>query len=206
MTGYGSGQFGGGGFGEAASVEVDIYTSAYRVTGTIATRFTRVSEVLNQLTTGHLDVARATISEHADPSATLGAPSTLVAVDEILLMVAAGMSGGGGEMRIQKRPVRAQLAIPPFRVTGTIHVPMGSRPIEGLLHGVEAFMVMTDATIASGPYPQLERAAPVVALRRGRAHVLLVADDENPDQLLAEVLDERTAEAWLHPEEEGGGG
>jgi hypothetical protein len=205
MSGFGSSQFGGGGFGEVSSVEVDVYTSAYRVTGTIATRFARVTEILNQLSTGHLNVARATISEHADPSSTLGAPSTLVTVDEILLMVAASLSGGAGEMRIQKRPVRAQLAIPPFRVTGSIHVPMGSRPVDGLLHGVEAFMVMTDATIVSGPYPQLERTAPVVAVRRGRAHVLLVADDENPDELLAEVLDERTAEAWLRPEEEEGG-
>jgi hypothetical protein len=33
--------------------------------------------------------------------------------------------------------------------------------------------------------------------------VLLVADDENPDQLLADVLDERTAESWLRSEDEG---
>lgn len=202
MAGFESGSYGGGGIGEAASVEVDVYTSAYRVTGTITTRFGRVTEILNQLAGGHLDIARATVSEHADPSATLGAPSTLVAVDEILIMVAPSLPGGGGEMRIQKRPVRAQLAVPPFRVAGTIHVPMGSRPIEGLLHGIEAFQAVTDATIASGSYPQLERTAAVLALRRDRAHVLFVADDENPDQLLAEVLDERTAEAWLHPEEQ----
>jgi hypothetical protein len=63
---------------------------------------------------------------------------------------------------------------------------------------------MTDATVASGPHPELERTAPVLAFRRGRAHVLLVADDENPDELLAEVLDERTAEAWLRADEGGG--
>jgi hypothetical protein len=43
-------------------------------------------------------------------------------------------------------------------------------------------------------------------VRRGRAHVLLVADDENPDELLAEMLDEPTAEARMRPdaEEEAG--
>ena len=70
---------------------------------------------------------------------------------------------------------------------------MGSRPIDGLLNGTDLFMAMTDATIASGTFRQLERTVPVLAVRRGRAHVLFVADDENPDQLLAEVLDERTA-------------
>ena len=54
------------------------------------------------------------------------------------------------------------------------------------------------------PIPSSVRTAPVLALRRGSAHVLLVADDEEADELLAEVLDERTAEAWLRPDEEGG--
>ena len=107
-------------------------------------------------------------------------------------------------MRVPKRPVRAQLAIPPFRITGSVHIPMGSRPVDGLLLGSDQFMAMTDATITSGSHPELERTAPVLAVRRRRAHVLLVADDENPDQLLADVLDERTAEAWLRPDAEGG--
>ena len=61
---------------------------------------------------------------------------------------------------------------------------------------------MTDATIVSGTHPELKRDAEVIALRRDRAHVLLVADDENPEQLLADVLDERTAAAWLRGREE----
>jgi len=204
MSAYDTGSFGGGGIGEARTIAVDVYTSAYRLSGSIETRFSRVTEILNQQAGGHLTLLRATVSEHADPTATLAAPSALVSVDDILIMVAADLSGGAGEMRIQKRPVRAQLAIPPYRITGTIHVPMGSRPIDGLLHGTDLFMAMTDATLASGTFPQLERTIPVLAVRRGRAHVLFVADDENPDQLLAEVLDERTAEAWLRPDEEGG--
>ena len=56
---------------------------------------------------------------------------------------------------------------------------------------------MTDVTISSGPIPELERSVPALAVRRDLAHVLLVADDEQPEQLLADVLDERTAEVWL---------
>ncbi len=204
MSAFESGTFGGGGIGDARSIAIDAYTAAYRISGSIETRFSRVTEILNQQSGGHLTVMRATVSEHADPTATLAAPSALVAVEEILVMVAADLSGSSGEMRIPKRPVRAQLAIPPFRITGTIHVPMGSRPVDGLLLGTDQFMAMTDATIVSGTHPELERTAPVLALRRGRAHVLLVADDENPDELLAEVLDERTAETWLRTDEDGG--
>jgi hypothetical protein len=119
-------------------------------------------------------------------------------MDEILVVVAPQTLGGAQpEMRIEKRGVKAQLAIPPFRLTGTIHVPHGSRPIDGLLNLHEQFMPMTDATIACGAFPELGRQVTALAMRRQRAHVVLVADDERPDELLADLLDEQTAAAWL---------
>lgn len=207
MTGFESGGFGdgafgggpfGGGIGEARTVAVDLYTAAYRVSGEVETRFNRVTEILNQLSGAHLEVRRATLSEHSDPKATVAAPTALVSVDEVLLMIAEGLGrGASDEMRIPKRPVLAQLALPPLRVTGKVHVPMGSRPVDGVVHGTDRFVAMTEASIVSGPYPELVRRADVIALRRDRAHVLLVAEDEDPERLLADVLDERTAEAWL---------
>ena len=188
-----------------AEVNVDVYTAAYRISGTVRTRFTRVAEILNQQTGSHLTVEHATVSEYADAMSTIGAPSALVAVDEILVMIAPDLSGAsGGDMRIPKRAVRAQLSIPPLRLTGSIHVPAGSRPVDGLLNVPDRFMPMTDATLVSGAYPELERSVAALALRRDRAHVLLVADDEHPDELLADVLDETTAAAWLRGDEEPG--
>lgn len=199
MTGFGFDPI-----GAPQEVSVDLLTDAYRVSGIVRTPFRRVAEILNQVPGGHVTVERATISEHADPGATLAAPSVLVATDAILVMTASGLPDEArDEMRIPKRPVKAQLAIPPLRVTGTIHVPMGSRPVDGLLNVPDRFMPMTDAEITCAAHPHLARAAVgVLALRRDRAQVLLVADDERPDELLADVLDERTAEAWLRPGEE----
>lgn len=189
-------------FGAAGPVEVDVLTDAYRITGTVQTRFTRLSDILNQQAGTHLAVQHATISEHADPSATVAAPSALVAVTSILVMSAPLLTGAANtEMRIPKRPVRAQFALPPLRVTGTIHVPQGSRPSDGLLNMTDRFLAMTDATIASGPYPELARTAIAVAVSRDRAQLLLVADDEQPDELLADVLDERTADSWLRADD-----
>jgi hypothetical protein len=194
--------FGTEGFGALREVAVDVYTSAYRISGTVRTPFGRVAEILNQLPSTHLAMEQATLSEHAEEASVLGVPSALVALDEILLMIAGELSGEPrAEMRIQKRPIRAQLELPPFRVTGQIHVPIGSRPIDGLLNVVDRFVPMTDVTVSSVAHPQLERTAPAIALRRDRAHVLLIADDDRPDQLLADVLDQRTAEAWLRPTE-----
>lgn len=191
-----------GGLSGARSVEIDLLTDAYRISGTVLTRFGRVPDIVNQLTGSHLIVEHATISEHADPSATLAAPSATVDVGSILLLAAPGLTGeASSEMRIPKRRVRAYLAIPPIRITGTIHVPMGSRPLDGLLNVSDRFLAMTELTIASGAYPQLGRTLDAAAICRSRAQVLLVGDDERPDELLAEILDERTAEAWLRSDE-----
>jgi len=195
-----------GGFRAVREVEVDLLTDAYRISGTVHTPFGRVADILNQLAGGHLTVEHATISEFADPAATLAAPVAVVASGSILLLAAPGLTGeAASDMRIQKRGVRAQLAIPPIRVMGTIHVPVGSRPTDGLLNMTDRFVAMTDVTITSGPHPELDRTLSVVAVSRERAQVLLIADDEHPEELLADVLDERTAEAWLHPEEAPGG-
>jgi hypothetical protein len=192
-----------GGLGEIQTVEVDLITDAYRISGTVQTRFGRVTDILNQLTSTHLLVERATISEHADPSATLSAPSVSVEIGSVLLLAAPGLSGGSSsEMRIEKRAVKASLGLPPLRITGTIHVPMGSRPVDGLLNVTDRFLAMTDVTVTSGAHPELARSVEAVAVCRARAQILLVADDERPDELLADVLDQRTAEAWLRTEDE----
>jgi hypothetical protein len=194
-----------GGFGTANNVAVDLLTDAYRISGNVQTRFGRVTDILNQQSSTHVTITQATISEHTDPTATVSAPSALVAVSSILLMVAPALTGAASnEMRIARRPVRVQFAIPPVRVTGTIHVPPGSRPIDGLLNIPDRFVAVTDATISSGAHPELARTADAVAVCRDLAQVILVADDELPDELLADVLDERTAAFWLHAAEEKG--
>jgi hypothetical protein len=190
------------------AVSIDVYTSSLRVSGLVNTRFTRVSDILNLQSGTHLTIEKATVSEFADPAATLSAPQALVTIDEILLLIADDaprddVGSGPSDMRIEKRPVKAQLAIPPFRLTGTIHVPQGSRPMDGLINLQERFMPMTDVAVGCGAHPELARSVSAVAIRRDRAHVMLVTDDERPDELLADLLDERTAAAWLRTPEGG---
>lgn len=195
------------GMGDTPVVTVDIYTAAYRVSGQIHSRFERVADIVNQVASTHLVVEQATVSEFSDLAATVGAQQVLVTLDEILFVIAAGVSGEARpDMRIAKRAVRAQIGMPPFRLTGSAHIPQGGRPIDGLVNVGEKFMPMTEVTISSGTYPELGRTADAVALQRRLAHMLLVADDEHPDQLLADVLDSATAERWLRPREPGSGG
>lgn len=201
MSGFGTDAFQGP---SLTSVRIDVYLPAFRVSGVTGTRFTRVADIVNQLSSTHLVIEQATVSEYADPTATLGANQVLVTVDQVLFVVAPDADGAlRPEMRIPKRAVRAQLGLPPFRVTGLVHVPQGSRPVDGLLNAADRFLAMTDVTITSGAHPEMERHVAAVAVQRARAQVLLVSDDERPDQLLADVLDQQTAESWLPKPEEG---
>jgi hypothetical protein len=187
-------------FGAAtvSAVTADAYTPDYRVSGTIRTRFGRVADIVNQLTSTHLVVEQATISEFAGPTATLGAQQAMVALDELLFVIAAlPEMESRPEMRIPKRAVRAQLALPPFRLTGMVHVPQGSRPVDGLVNNTDRFLPMTDVAISCAAHPELARNAPVIALQRSKAQLILVADDERAEELLADVLDESTAQGWL---------
>ena len=181
------------------SVQVDVYTDAYRISGKAATRFTRVADIVNQASSTHLVVEQATISEYADPTATVAAMQALVRLEDALLVIAGekGEATGREDMRIPKRAVRAQIGIPPFRITGAVHIPQGSRPVDGILNASDRFLPMTEVTIACGAHPELGRTAAAVAFQRVRAHVILVTDDEQPDELLADVLDSATAERWL---------
>lgn len=183
---------------EPLHVDVDCYTAAYRVSGRIATRFERVADIVNLAPASHLVIEQATVSEYAAPAATLSVPQVLLALDELCFMVVdASRPDARPEMRIPKRAVQAQLAIPPFRLTGAVHVSVGSRPLDGLLNVTDRFLPMTDVAVTSGVHDGLDRVVEALAVQRRLAHLMLVADDERPDELLADVLDEETARSWF---------
>ncbi len=169
--------FGLGGYATVEEVEVELFTSAYRVTGTIHTPFRRVAELLNQLPGGHLAIENATIAEHGVDGPGERVSAAQVTVDEVIVLMAPGLVGeSSSEMRILKHPAHAMLSIPPLRLEGTIHVPVGSRPVDGLLNVPDRFMPMTDVRVTSPSQPSLDRAVPILALRRDRAHVIVVSE------------------------------
>lgn len=191
-------------FGPASTTRlpVDVYTAAYRVSGLIVSRFQRVADVLNLLGSTHLVVEEATIVELARPKRVSRFPVVHVAMGEILVLASDREPDSRPEMRIEKRAVRAEVAMPPLRLAGAIHVPHGGRAIDGFLNAGDRFLPMTDVAVRCASGPGLDRQAAAVAVQRDRAHLVMVAEDERPDQLLAEVLDEQTAQEWLTPERE----
>jgi len=183
-------------------VQVDLYTTSFRVSGEMSTRFRRVADILNLTASTHLVVEQATVAEYADPGASRGGQQVMVAVDAVLFGTSTGADDSPiEELRIQKRAVQTQVAVPPFWLTGMLHVPQGGRPMDGLLNVADRFLPLTDVAISCAQYPAFEGRAPVLAVQRNLAQVLLVADDEAPEPLLADLLPEETVRGWLPPEE-----
>lgn len=169
--------FGLEGFSALRAVRVELLTSGYRIIGTIGTRFNRVAEILNQLSATHLPVDEATIEAHGGGEAQRAA-SVTVAADEILVMLADELADApSGDMRVPKQPSRATLAIPPFWLDGTVYVPVGGRPADGLLNLADRFIPMTDVTITSPVHTDIRRVGPVAAVRHDRAHVVAFPDE-----------------------------
>ncbi|HSK93789.1 MAG TPA: hypothetical protein VLA76_07010 [Candidatus Angelobacter sp.] len=165
--------FGLEGFSAVRPVRVELLTGGYRIAGTITTRFSRVAEILNQLSATHLPVEDATVEAHGAGSPER-APTAVVAVDEILVMLADELADApSGDMRVPKQPARARLAIPPFWLEGTAYVPVGGRAIDGLLNLADRFIPMTDVRITSPLHPELRMGGPVAAIRRAGAHVIM---------------------------------
>lgn len=186
-------------------LQVELYTAAYRVTGRLRSRFSRVAELVNQLSTTHLSVEGASVQPHGGGQPMSGEP-VLVALDEVLLLIAPELdaqpdAGAQPEMEIRKRPVRTQLGVPPLLVEGTLHVPSGSRAVDGLLNVSERFVTLGDVTVSSGAHPELRRSAVAAAVRRDRAHVVILAD--SGEATLDDFMDQGTAEAWLRRGHEG---
>lgn len=186
--------FGFEGFASVESVEVEIYTSAYRITGRIHTPFRRVAEILNQLPSAYVTIEEASIVEHAAAGSAIPVPPATahVAVDEILVLLAPGIAGQPrSEMRIQKQQTTAVLSMPPLRLAGTVHVPVGSSAIDGFLNVGERFVPMTAVRLTSAAHPELDREIPIIAVRRDRAQVMVVTagessaepDDEGADEV-----------------------
>jgi hypothetical protein len=163
----------------APNVRLDIYTSDYRVSGMTASRFSRVADIVNALTDGYLAIARATFTEHGDPTLSHASSEVLVALDEILFVIAPEVDGAARpEMRIVKEAFRVELALPPFRIEGSMHVFQQTRPIDGLMNTAERFVTITEAEITSAIHPGLERSASAVAVQRARAQLVAVSEDE----------------------------
>ena len=130
-------------------VEVELYTAGYRVSGHMSTRFRRVGDILNLSSSTHLVVDEATVLEYAGSGTAHSGQSVMVSLDSVLFGISSGVDDRSDEaLVVQKRPVKIELALHPFWLTGTVHVPAGSHATD-VLNVADRFLPLTDVQVAA---------------------------------------------------------
>jgi hypothetical protein len=182
-------------------VEVELYTAGYRVSGHMTTRFRRVGDILNLSSSTHLVVEAATVLQYADPGATRSGESVMVSLDAVLFGISSGVDDRSDEaLVVPKRPVQIQLALNPFWLAGTVHVPAGSHATD-VLNVADRFMPLTDVVVASAAYPAVNGTAPILAVQRNLAEILVVTDTEGAWASGGDFPTEAGSSEWDRPTE-----
>jgi hypothetical protein len=181
-------------------VDVELYTAGYRVSGHMSTRFRRVGDILNLSSSTHLVVEGATVVEYAAPGVSRTGESVMVSLDSILFGISSGVDDRPDEdLIVQKRPVKIQVVLQPFWLTGTVHVPAGSHATD-VLNVADRFLPLTDVEVTAAAYPALDGKSPILAVQRNLAQILVVTDTESAWAPGPE-LGEAQASAWDGPAE-----
>jgi hypothetical protein len=185
-------------------VKVEVYTPAFRVLGVTSTRFARVADVMNQVSTTHLSVGDATLTEYGDKAGKAERRRVLVPVEQILFVVTPELEGAArADMQVNRRAVPVTLAAAPFVVTGELHVPSGVGSVEGLLNSPDRFVTMTGVQISCRSHPELNQAVAAIAVQRTLPILAISEDAQRTGSELADVLDAETAAGWLRKPDGG---
>src|SRR4051794_34739676 len=134
-------------FIEVGRVELTLYTDALITHGKVRTRQHRVTDILNLAEQSFLILEDVTVDEYGERGQPIRADVAQVNLDTVLFAVADTPVDPSAELRTVKQAAQAIISVPPFRVTGTIHLMAGDATIREALSELEQrFIPVTQAT------------------------------------------------------------
>jgi hypothetical protein len=158
--------------GEEQRVALTLYTDAYVVRGSLATRQHRLSDILNHADEDFLVLADATFERFGRRGSVRHAAFAQVNLSAVLFAVADSTVEAVPELRTPKVSENALISIPPFEIIGRIHLLPDRSLREALQELTGRFVPITDATYGSDQAGEAARRAPMVAVNHARAQIL----------------------------------
>lgn len=157
---------------EQTIVSMTLYTDSFVIRGSLATRYRRLSDVLNLADEDFLVLSDATMESLGGRAGRHEAPNAQVNLAAVLFAVGGEVVEASPELRTAKVAETTLVSIPPFSVTGRIHLLPERRIEEALreLHG--RFLPVTDATYWSDVLGEAPATAPMVAVNHALAQIL----------------------------------
>lgn len=182
-----------------ADVEVELYTAAALVRGTISTRLRRISDILNLAGRSELVLTQARVDPLADAtgSETFDTPELRVRLDEVLLALGGGEGERPPEVEVIKQPVALKICIGPFLLDGQFHLAPGTPPADAFFNPSDRFAPVTDAHLHRLGEPTSARHEPVVAVNRARVDLFAASGEPVGDPELGGYPSAVDARPWF---------
>jgi len=149
-----------------------LVTDAFVVRGTIQTRHRRITDMLNSAEHDFLVLTNATFTEFGSAGQAIQADFAQVNLGAVLFGVADEPVEATPELRVPKVSERAIISVPPFTVTGHIHLMPGRDLHEALEDLMGRFIPVTDAEYWSDRVGEARTATLVAAVNHSRAQIL----------------------------------
>lgn len=165
-----------------------LVTDSHIIRGTFHTRLRRITDILNQSEHDFIVVRDASLEELAEGGVAARAKLVQVNLDSLLFAVADTSVDSQPEMRLAKSPEDAMVVLPPFKLTGRIHVLQSQELFQALNEMTGKFIPLTEAVYWSDTARVPRTDAPMVAFNRAHAHILAQLQEAERPQLLTARL------------------
>lgn len=168
-------------FTEIGRVELTLYTDSLITRGWVRTRQHRVTDILNLAEEPFLILEDITVDEIGDRGSPLRADVAQINLDSVLFAVADVPIEPSPELRTPKRPAEVILSVPPFRITGTIHLMADQPSLRDALKELNMrFLPVTDAVYWSDRLGEARTSALLVAANQRRTQILAQHQEADP--------------------------
>jgi hypothetical protein len=161
-------------------VNLVLYTDAFVIRGTIRTRQSRITDILNQADEEFIVITDATTDEYGSKGIVSKTEYAQVNLGAVLFAVSDAPSEARPDLRTPKVPEIAMISIPPFKITGRIHLLPERDLHEALTELTGAFVPVTEATYWSDTVGEARATAPMIAFNHSRAQILAPHTEVDP--------------------------
>ena len=153
-------------------VALTLYTDAFIIRGTLLTRQRRVTDMLNMADERFLVLSDVSSDEFGSRGDQLRAEFAQVNLASVLFAVVNDPVTPAPELRTPKIAEEALISVPPFKVTGFIHL-MPERSLRNALTELTGhFLPVTEAAYWSDTIGEARTTATLLAVNHERAQIL----------------------------------
>jgi len=158
--------------GAPQPVALTLYTDAFVIRGLLATRQRRITDMLNLADDRFLVLSEVQSDEFGSRGETIRAEFAQVNLQSVLFAVAETAVEPAPELRTPKVAEQAMISVPPFKVTGRIHLLPERSLRDALTELTGHFLPVTDASYWSDTLGEGRATAALVAVNHERAQIL----------------------------------